>query len=165
MFDVQHVPAYHAQLNSYGTKETDFAQLAKIWEVNHFDVIIEPAGLYWAEMAKHWPKTKFINLVRDVSSWSRSLKSFSSANHAIPDGFLIDQVLANNLSMSPEAVAGYEAMGRYARYIVGYQLFTKPNSTFEESEPWERMMSRKYRMFQADVQLNAPQERTLFNYK
>ena len=27
------------------------------------------------------------------------------------------------------------------------------------------MMSRKYRMFQADVQINAPVERTLFNYK
>ena len=50
-------------------------------------------------------------------------------------------------------------------YIVGYQLFTRPGIRFADQEPWERMMSRKYRMFQADVQINAPVERTLFNYK
>ena len=50
-------------------------------------------------------------------------------------------------------------------YIVGYQLFTRPGIRFADQEPWERMMSRKYRMFQADVQVNAPVERTLFNYK
>ena len=78
VFDVQQVPAYHEQLNAYGKKEIDFAECAKIWEENEFDVIIEPAGLFWYEMAKHWPKTKLINITRDVEGWSKSLKEFCS---------------------------------------------------------------------------------------
>ena len=31
-----------------------------IWEDNEYDVIIEPAGLYWTEMADHWQKLEMI---------------------------------------------------------------------------------------------------------
>ena len=57
---------YAKEFDDYGTCKTTFADLAKIWEENEFDVIIEPSGLYWFEMADHWPKTKFIQLCRDV---------------------------------------------------------------------------------------------------
>ena len=49
--------------------------------------------------------------------------------------------------------------------IVGYQLYTKKGVTWKSVEPWERMMNRKYRMFQADVQVHAPKDRTLMNYR
>ena len=49
--------------------------------------------------------------------------------------------------------------------IVGYQLYTKKGVTWESVEPWERMMNRKYRIFQADVQVHAPKDRTLMNYR
>ena len=54
------------EFDNYGTKKIEFAELAKVWEDNHYDVIVEPSGLYWFEMAAHWPKTKFIQLRRDV---------------------------------------------------------------------------------------------------
>ena len=28
----------------------------KVWEENKYDVVIEPAAIYWHEMAEHWPK-------------------------------------------------------------------------------------------------------------
>ena len=46
----------------------------QVWESNKYDVIIEPAGLFWKEMSDHWPKAKLINIVRDVESWKASLK-------------------------------------------------------------------------------------------
>ena len=52
--------------------ECDFAELAKIWEENEYDVIIEPAGIMWTWMVDHWPKTKFIHVTRDESSWATS---------------------------------------------------------------------------------------------
>ena len=33
---------------------------AKVWEQNKYDVILEPAGIYWHEMAQHWPKVSLI---------------------------------------------------------------------------------------------------------
>ena len=44
------------------------------------------------------------------------------------------------------------------------QLFMDPRARYEEQEPWERMLKRKYRLFHADVELHAPKDRTLFNY-
>ena len=38
-------------------------------------------------------------------------------------------------------------------------------TSWESEMPWERMLLRTYRMFQADIQMNAPKDRTLFNYK
>ena len=52
--------------------EIDFAELAKIWEHNEYDVIIEPAGIMWTWMAEYWPKTKFIHVTRDAESWTKS---------------------------------------------------------------------------------------------
>lgn len=108
---------------------------AKVWEENKYDVIIEPAGIYWHEMAEHWPKvifctnqkllsnkiqTKFINIVRDVESWKASLKGFIGQLYEMPDDLLLDQVLANNKSISPTAHFAFDVSFRhYCRYIVG----------------------------------------------
>ena len=76
------------ELDDYGTKKINFAELAKIWEDNKYDVIIEPAGLYWLEMAAHWPKTKFIQLTRDIESWEASGKSLNPHYDSIVMAFL-----------------------------------------------------------------------------
>lgn len=44
----------------------------KIWLENEFDVIIEPAGIFWTEMVELWPETKFIHLNRDFAEWKKS---------------------------------------------------------------------------------------------
>lgn len=127
-------------------------------------------------------------MVRDVESWKASLKGMIQQTYGIPEGTLIDQVLANNSNISPTAFSALNGViDHYTRYerlewylsfkisenqliltipqIVGYQLYTKPGITWESVEPWERMMDRKYRMFQADVQVHAPKQRTLMNYR
>lgn len=43
-------------------------------------------------------------------------------------------------------------------------LFLNPAADYDQQEPWSRMTARKYRLFHADVTINAPKERTLFNY-
>ena len=51
----------------------EFDEMAqKIWLENEFDVIIEPAGIFWTEMVHLWPETKFIHLNRDFSEWKKS---------------------------------------------------------------------------------------------
>ena len=51
----------------------EFDEMAqKIWLENEFDVIIEPAGIFWTEMADLWPETKFIHLNRDFAEWKKS---------------------------------------------------------------------------------------------
>ena len=35
-------------------------------------MVIEPAGILWSYMADHWPKTKFIQLTREINSWKKS---------------------------------------------------------------------------------------------
>ena len=62
------------EFHDYGTEKIDFSQLAKIWEDNKYEVIVEPSALYWHEMAEHWPKTKFIHLIRDLDGWKKSLQ-------------------------------------------------------------------------------------------
>ena len=63
----------HAKkFNQFGKEEIEFSELAKIWEENEYDVIIEPAAIYWNFMADHWAKTKFIQVVRDEESWKES---------------------------------------------------------------------------------------------
>ena len=64
------------QLNKYGREEITFSHLAKIWEENEYDVIIEPAGLLWPEMAAHWPQAKLLHLTRDEESWRKSFWNF-----------------------------------------------------------------------------------------
>ena len=77
VFDVAQFVGFSHVADDYGTNKIEFAEMAKaIWEDNEYDVIIEPAGIYWYEMTKHWPKTKFINLVRDVEGWKTSLKEW-----------------------------------------------------------------------------------------
>ena len=44
----------------------------KIWVENKYDVIIEPAGIYWTYMVDLWPKTKFIQVTREEESWKKS---------------------------------------------------------------------------------------------
>ena len=78
VFDVEQLAGYAHTFDDYGKQKIEFAEMAKtVWEENEYDVIIEPAGLYWTEMADYWPKTKFINITRDVESWQESLKDRS----------------------------------------------------------------------------------------
>ena len=75
VFDFFQIPAFWESFEAYGKKRISFAEMAKtVWEDNKYDVIIEPAGLYWLEMSKIWPEAKFIHLYRDVESWSTSLE-------------------------------------------------------------------------------------------
>ena len=132
-------------------------------------------------MAKHWPNTKFINLVRDVDGWQASLKvsnffviiftylnqqKFMTTLYDLPDDTLLDQILANNPLISPTAHHGLNAgLGYYCSYIIGVPAFIKNGATWDSENPWDRMLPRLYRMFMSDVQMNAPKDRTLFNYK
>ena len=43
-----------------------------IWVKNKFDVIVEPAGIYWTFMVDLWPKAKFIQVTRDEEAWKNS---------------------------------------------------------------------------------------------
>ena len=89
------------QFNDYGTKKISFAQFAKeVWEDNQYDVIIEPAGLYWYEMAKHWKKTRFIQLVSDPERWENSLKNWMKTILNFEKGSSIDMQLYNNEHLS-----------------------------------------------------------------
>ena len=62
------------QFNQFGKGEIEFAELAKIWEDNQFDVINEPAGLFWNLMVDYWPKSEVIHVVRDEISWKKSYR-------------------------------------------------------------------------------------------
>ena len=84
----------------------------------------------------------------------------------LSDDETIEHLLANNPSISPTAHHGLSvSLNYYCKYAVGTQLYTKPGITWEEVMPWERMLQRTYQMFEADFQLNAPKDRTLFDYK
>ena len=75
VFDFFQIPAFWESFEAHGKKKISFAEMAKrVWEDNKYDVIIEPAGLYWFEMSQIWPEAKFIHLYRDVESWSTSLE-------------------------------------------------------------------------------------------
>ena len=74
VFDAMQLNDFAKQFHDYGTEKIQFSQLAKIWEDNKYEVIIEPSALYWKEMAEHWPKTKFIHLIRDLDGWKKSLQ-------------------------------------------------------------------------------------------
>ena len=73
VFDVMQLNNFAKEFHDYGTEKIEFPELAKIWEDNQYEVIIEPSGLYWNEMVEHWPKTKFIHLTRDFAGWKKSL--------------------------------------------------------------------------------------------
>ena len=79
---------------------------------------------------------------------------------------ILNQVFYENEHISPTAHhALRKGLEPYPLYIAGHgPSFFNKNAVFEQQEPWERMLSRKYRLFHADVQLNAPKDRTLFNY-
>ena len=73
VFDCPQLNAYWEKFHKYGKQEISFAEFATIFEENEYDVIIEPSALYWHEMAKHWPKTKFIQLTREIEGWCKSV--------------------------------------------------------------------------------------------
>ena len=51
----------YIKYNKFGKEEIEFNELAKIWEEENYDVIIEPAGILYTFMAEHWPKAQIIN--------------------------------------------------------------------------------------------------------
>jgi hypothetical protein len=166
VFDIGNVNDFAKEFDDYGKEKIEFAQLAKIWEENKFEVIIEPSALYWYEMVSHWPKTKFIHLFRDEASWKQSLKGFMTTLHGIPKGAIMDQLFYENPCMSPTANHALTTVVEgYSRYAAGHRrLFLSNNTSYDDSEPWDRMINRRHRLFHADVICNAPKDRTLFNY-
>ena len=83
-------------------------------------MIVEPSGLYWFEMAAHWPKTKFIQLCRDVEGWTKSLREFMHSIFDIPNGAIMDQLFYSNPHMSPTAHhALHRAVEPYSLYTIG----------------------------------------------
>ena len=84
----------------------------------------------------------------------------------LPDDTLLDQILANNPLISPTAHHGLNAgLDYYCSYIIGVPSFIKNGATWDSENPWDRMLPRLYRMFMSDVHMNAPKDRTLFNYE
>ena len=75
------------------------------------------------------------------------------------------QIFANNPSISPTANHAMRVMETACYYSFGVKMYTVPDITWESQHPWDRMLPRHFRMFQSDVELNAPKNRTLFNYR
>ena len=83
-------------------------------------MIIELAGLYWLEMSKHWPKTKFIQLCRGVDNWEQSVSGFMKTIIGIQNGAIMDHVYYNNPHVSPTAHhALHKAVEPYCLYTIG----------------------------------------------
>ena len=121
VFDAMQINDHAQAFDDYGRRKIEFPELAKIWEDNKYDVIIEPAGLYWLEMAEHWSKTKFIQLVRDIESWETSASNFLKAimPASIPHGAILNQVFYENEHISPTAHhALHKGLEPYPQYIV-----------------------------------------------
>ena len=158
---------YAEAFDDYGTNKTEFAIMAKkVWEDNQYDVIMEPSVLYWKEMANHWPNTKFVHVTfNDVDQWQNALKYYLTKLYQRPDDHNMAQVLANNPTISPTAHHAFTVWDTIMYYMYGAQLWTKPGITWESQHPWDKMLPRLYRMFNADVELSAPKTRTLLNYK
>ena len=83
----------------------------------------------------------------------------------VPNDLNLDQVLMNNPSISQTAYAGMKAVDYKCRYVFGAKFYANIDVTWESQHPWERMLPRLYCMFMNDVLMNAPKDRTLFNYK
>jgi len=162
VFDAHHMMDYADQFNKFGKEEIEFAELAKIWEENGFDAIVEPAGLYWNFMVKHWPKTKFIHVTRDDESFKASFSEYIPA--AIDPKDTVEHLLANNTFISPSMNTACEFIGGYAKNMAGCAAYQLNSTKFDRLYTWRRFIPRMKRLFDADVLVNAPKERTLFNY-
>jgi len=161
VYDVMQATDHAKQFNLFGKGEIEFPELAKVWEDNEYDVIIEPAGIYWTWMAEHWPNTKFIHVVRDEESWKKSFLEFFKI--VFEDKSSLEHVLYRNPHISPTHKEAQAFLDAYARNIVNLRT-PWCNETLDEIVPWPRFITRMYRQFHADVQVNAPKDRTLFNY-
>ena len=103
VFDATQMMDFAKEFHDYGTEKIQFSELAKIWEDNKFEVIIEPSALYWTEMVDHWPKTKFIHLTRDFISWKKSLQDFAGTLADMPKGSRLDHFHYASPMISPTA--------------------------------------------------------------
>merc|ERR1719238_1728226 len=118
VFDLMQMADFAPQFNKFGKMECDFAELAKIWEENEYDVIIEPAGIMWTWMVDHWPKTKFIHVTRDDTSWATSYENFI---RVCMDGIpktTPDHLMANNSFLSDTANEYSSCFDSYCRNLV-----------------------------------------------
>merc|ERR1712168_519040 len=161
VFDVMQAMEHAKTLNQFGKSEIEFPEVAKIWEDNEYDVIIEPAGIYWTWMAEHWPKTKFIHVVRDEESWKKSYIEFFRAIYENKTS--LEHVLYRNPHISSTVNEAMTWLNGYVRNIINIPSYIV-DEKFDELVPWPRFATRMFRQFHADVQINAPKDRTLFNY-
>lgn len=164
VFDVMQMMDYAKQFNQFGKEEIEFAELAKIWEDNQYEVIIEPTALFWTFMVDHWPKAKLVHVVRDEISWKKSYINYMNVVCGTSEiQQTLEVVLYHNSHISPTVNEAAACMEGYSRTIVNlHGYFTE--STFEEQTPWPKFITRQMRLFNADVVVNAPKDRTLFNY-
>jgi len=165
VFDVHSTPDYAKEFNQFGKEEIEFAELAKIFEENKYDVVIEPAGILWTYMVKHWPKTKFIHVTRDEESWKKSFTGFMGVIFNENNKTSIEHLLAQNRFISPAMNEAAAAIGGYAKVIVGADAYQYKDTTFEKLWPWPRYLTRMFRQFNAEVEVYAPKDRTLMNYR
>ena len=75
VYDLMYWGEHATFFDDYGQGKIDFDTLAEeVWEKQKVDVVLAGSDLYWHEMTKRWPKTKFISIVRDVDEWKNALK-------------------------------------------------------------------------------------------
>lgn len=165
VFDIMQLNDFAKEFDDYGKEKIQFAELAKIWEDNKFEVIIEPSALFWHEMVQHWPKTKFIQLTRDMAGFKQSIQGFLGTLADIPKGAIMDHHHYATPHVSPTAHHALTTATRgYSLYATHTDLFLDKNVTRENLWLWPKMIERHYRQFHADVTVHAPKDRTLFNY-
>jgi len=165
VFDIMQINDFAKEFHDYGTEKINFAELAKIWEDNKFEVIIEPSALFWQEMVDHWPKTKFIQLTRDMAGFKKSLEGFLGTLADIPKGAIMDHHHYASPMISPTAHHALTTVVRaYSHYACHAELFLDKNISSQNNWLWPKMLERHWRMFHSDVTCHAPKDRTLFNY-
>jgi len=155
--------------NAYGKGFIEFDEMArKIWLENEFDVIIEPAGIFWTEMVDLWPETKFIHLNRDFVAWKKSFEDFHKVVFDQTDGN-IWTLMQSKPYLSKTFNETHEAQDGYCRNFImtPFSNFDATGRTvvpFAERYCWSFSIDRFFRQFHAEVEMYAPKDRTLKNY-
>ena len=123
------------KFNQFGRAEIKFSELARIWEDNQYEVIIQPAGIYWTWMVDHWPKTKFIHITRESESWKKSFTLvyfpriqvylFKLSRAFYTEVFdhkqSVEHLMANSPFVSKSFNEGAKAMDGYLMNMIGSQ--------------------------------------------
>jgi len=170
VFDVFQAYDYCEEFAAYGKEEIGFKEIADKFVAEKYDVILEPSHLYWHEMAEAWPKTKFVQVTRELEAWCKSfegqMRSISQYTAAFPNA--IDAFIWQNPKIFVETHKRLEALAMIYLESIGMQLpmyhIFKKEEIGTSQYKWPQHHRRRYRMFHADVKVNAPKDRTLFDW-